>query len=372
MAEGPILSTKKFQTTYLVLEDATVFKGISMGVYGETVGEVVYNTCTASYHEILNDPTYYGQIVAQTFPLVGNRRVIETEEPSKICANGYIVREWCDTPDSSRDGNSLDGYLNECGIVGISGIDTRCLTRKLRDKGYFKGAITPTIERMDDVLSKIREFSVRNAVHAVSIKQAEVYSTPDAEYHISILDYGFSRQMLKSLLRRQLSVTIFPASTPPEKILKAKPNGIVLPNGPGDPDDDMRLIAHIAALINAGIPILAIGLGHQMLALATGMSVKKMLTGHRGSNQPVRIVDSDKVMITSQNHGYDVSLTDKNSVQTIVTMRHVHDDSVEGLLYPDIPAYSVQFQPDDHEGYSDSAWVYDCFLNIMRGVDANG
>lgn len=372
MTEGPVLSTHRFQTTFLVLEDATVFKGISMGVYGETVGEVVYNTCTASYHEILNDPTYYGQIVAQTFPLVCSRRSAEAEEPLRICANGYIVREWCDTSENYIADNSLDGYLKRCGIVGISGIDTRSLTRKLRDKGYFKGAITPTIERMDDVLLKIRGFSVHNAVHAVSIKETEVYPCPSAELHICVIDFGFSRQMLKSFLRRKCSVTVFPADTHPEQILKARPNGIVLPNGPGDPDDDMRLISNISLLIKAGIPILAIGLGHQMLALATGMSVKKMLTGHRGSNQPVRIADSDKVMITSQNHGYDVSVTDKDSVQTIVTMRHVHDDSVEGLLYPDIPAYSVQFQPDDHEGYSDSAWVYDRFLKLMRGGDANG
>ena len=343
---------------YLVLEDGTVFEGFSMGCRGTAVGEIVFNTKTASYQDIMTDPTYYGQIVAQTYPLVGNRGV-QPESSSEIMASGYIVREWCDEPTDARQNLTLDEYLKSRGIVGLCGIDTRRLTRMLRDGGYVKAAITDSLEDKDALLAKIRAYSIAGAVKAVTTKTVQQLPAADETAKMAVLDYGFNRNLVEFLQSRGISLTVFPADTAAETITSGGFDGVMLSDGPGDPDEDMALIETIRTLTKSGLPIFAVGLGHQMLAHACGMRCGKMAHAHRGSNQPVRNLKTRKIMITTQNHGYAV---EKDSIDPAVAdafLENVNDHTVEALRYKQFPALSVQFEPLDGPGLQDTAWVFD-------------
>lgn len=360
------MSGQNRQRAYLVLADGTVFEGYAMGAAGVTVGEVVFNTCTASYQELLSDPTYYGQIVAQTYPLVGNRGV--GQEDAHIMANGYIVREWCDAPTDTHGGVTLDAYLRQRGIVGICGVDTRRLTRVLRDKGYFNGAITDTLADKDALLEKIRAYTISGAVEAVTIREAQHIPCERPRFRVTVLDYGFPRAMLHSLTRRGCELTIVPAATPAERILADRPDGIVYSDGPGDPDDNPALVETIRTLLTAGRPALGIGLGHQMMALAVGGRIVKMAKGHRGSNQPVRICADGRIVVTTQNHGYDVEQGSVSPDVAAVSMVNVNDGSIEGLAYHTFPGLSVQFTPTEAlGGYPETDFVFDAFLAQMEG-----
>lgn len=344
---------------YLVLADGTVFNGFSMGEEGTAYGEVVFNTCTASYGELLSDPTYYGQIVAQTYPLAGNRGVENT--PSKIMANGYIVREWCDI---GSGGQSLDSYLKECGIVGICGIDTRRLTRAIRNKGYMRGAITDSLNDFDELIKNIKCYTISGAVSAVTIKEPQLTNVPDSKYKIAVLDYGFPRKILEAFWNRACSTAVLPACYTKDQVMKFDPDGIFLSDGPGDPDDNPCLIQNIKELEKTGLPIFGIGLGHQMMALAEGFKIEKMEQGHRGSNQPVLICENHNLMVTDQNHGYSV---DKNSIASDlaeVTMININDDSVEGIEYKSFKGFGVQFTPDG-EPLSSTSWIFKKFVDMM-------
>lgn len=353
---------------YLVLADGTVFTGVSMGVEGESIGEVVYNTCADSYQEILTDPTYYGQLVAQTYPLVGNRGL--DCDGGKIVANGYIVREWCDTPE--QGGVTLDEYLKARGVVGISGIDTRRLTRKLRDKGYFNGAITTSLDDFDDLLRRIKNYSVHGAVAAVTTKEKYEVKPENTVYNVAVLDLGFPQSMLNPFLRRGCSLTVFPASTSCEELLSEDPDAVIFPDGPGDPDDDIALVETVKSVIATGKPVIGIGVGHQMMALAVGGHIRKMPKGHRGSNQPVRVAETEKIMVTVQNHGYDVADGSVSEDVAKVMLTNVNDNSVEGLKYFGFPGVSVQFVPGDSEVYSDSSFIYDEFIELVKNSKVEG
>jgi carbamoyl-phosphate synthase small subunit len=352
---------------YLVLEDGTIYKGNSMGKRGETIGEVVFNTCTASYQEILNDPTYYGQIVAQTYPLVGNRGMESQANGSSISANGYIAREWCETPSDIQGGTTLDEYLKNNNIVGIWGIDTRQLTRKIRDKAYFKGSITDTLEELEKLIERINAYSVHGAVIETSIEEPEIFDQETSKYTVVVVDFGFPRSMLNNIIGRGCKVIIVPARTKPAEIMAYKPDGIIFPDGPGDPDDDMVIINNIKELLRHRIPSLGIGVGHQMMAIAAGYTIRKMEKGHRGSNQPVRITGTDKVMVTTQNHGYDVLAYDPSETIAEIIMKNVNDDSIEGLAYTAFTGISTQFLPIEVGNYSDTSWIYDDFIVLMEG-----
>lgn len=352
--------TKK---AYLLLEDGTTFEGFSMGKAGTAIGEVVFNTCTASYEELLSDPTYYGQIVAQTYPLVGNRGVSKGESDSEIMSNGYIVREWCDVP--GGDGLSLNDYLSKRGIVGICGIDTRRLTRALRDKGYMKGAITDDLCDTDALLQRIRAYTISGAVEAVSIKAPEHLGSPDAAFRIAVLDYGFPRATLDALFSRNCAVDVLPASYTAQQVKDLCPDGILLSDGPADPDDNPVLIENIREIIKLGVPIFAIGLGHQMLALASGAKIVKMPQGHRGSNQPVLIKQTGKLMVTNQNHGYSVEPNSVSEETAAVIFTNINDHSIEGLQYKPFAALGVQFTPNGDED-SSTAWIFDRFTEMMQ------
>lgn len=358
---------------YLVLADGTVFSGFSMGAEGSTVGEVVFNTCTSSYREILSDPTYYGQIVAQTYPLAGNTGVEEGDNASDIMANGYIAREWCNAPSVSGDCVTLDEYLKKRGIVGICGIDTRKLTRVLRDKAYVNGAITDNIDDMDRLLLEINKYSVSGAVEAITVKEPIEYKSENGKYKVVVLDYGFPRDMIKSLTGRGCDVTVVPATYSYEQVMSYKPDGIVFSDGPGDPDDNPQIVQTLKQLLESDVACFGIGLGHQMMGLAVGGKIDKMPSGHRGSTQPVKVLSSSRIIVTTQNHGYTVNLesVDKNLAE--VTMVNVNDGSVEGLKYIKGNGISVQFTPVD-EGltFNESAWVYDEFISLMKGGSDNG
>ncbi len=352
--------TKK---AYLLLEDGTTFEGFSMGKTGTAIGEVVFNTCTASYEELLSDPTYYGQIVAQTYPLVGNRGVSKTEHDSEIMSNGYIVREWCDVSDGGE--LSLNDYLLSRGIVGICGIDTRRLTRALRDKGYMKGAITEDLHDTAALLEKIRSYTVSGAVEAVTVKAPEHLGAADAEYRVAVLDYGFPRETLDAFLSRGCAVDLLPASYTAQQVGALCPDGILLSDGPADPDDNPVLIENIREIVKLGVPILAIGLGHQMLAIAAGAEIVKMPQGHRGSNQPVLIAKTGKLMVTNQNHGYCVAKDSVAEETATVIFTNINDRSIEGLQYKHFPAVGVQFTPNGDKD-SSTAWIFDSFAEQMK------
>lgn len=352
---------------YLILEDGIVFEGFSMGKAGTTIGEVVFNTCTSAYTDILSDPTYYGQIVAQTYPLAANRGIKPENHGSEIMSNGYIVREWCDI---CSDGNemNLDDYLKSRDIIGICGIDTRRLTRHLRDKGYVNGAITDSLQNIDDLLEEIKKYTISGAVRDITIKEPVQFKGENVKYNVVAIDYGSPRKQLNAFLLNGCNVTFVPAYTTVDEILKYSPDGIVLCDGPADPDDEPALIDNIQKLSEQNIPIFAIGLGHQMLALATGANIVKMEKGHRGSNQPVIISGTKRIMITDQNHGYAV---DKNSVDSEIAeiiMTNINDGTVEGLKYKKFKGLSVQFTPKGDVDSSTGFIIRD-FFKMMDGEE---
>lgn len=349
---------------YIVLQDKTVFEGYSMGKQGSAIGEVVFNTCSSSYTDILSDPTYYGQIVAQTYPLAANRGVSPQNNDGEIMSNGYIVREWCDV---YSDGNeiNLDEYLKGRGIVGICGVDTRRLTRYLRDKGYVKGAITDSLDNIDDLLEEINNYTISGAVREITIKEPIKMQGQNVKYNVVAVDFGSPRKQLNAFLLNGCNVTLVPAFTTADEIMQYNPDGIVLCDGPADPDDEPQLIKNIAELISKDVPVFAIGLGHQMLALANGYKIIKMEKGHRGSNQPVKVEGTKKIMVTDQNHGYAV---DKNTVSANaeIIMTNINDGTVEGLKYNNFKGLSVQFTPKGDIDSSTGFIIRD-FFKMMDG-----
>ena len=352
----------KNKKAYLVLADGTVFNGISMGKEGTALGEVVFNTCTASYGELLSDPTYYGQIVAQTYPLVGNRGVEKRENGSKIMASGYVVREWCDTGDLGEE--TLDSYLKECGIVGISGIDTRRLTRAVRDKGYMKGAITDNLNDFDMLIKNIKNYTISGAVEAVTVKEPQKFTAENPKCNVAVIDYGSPRRTLDGFLSRGCSLTVVPADFTAEQLKNISPDGIFLSDGPADPDDNPKLIDNIKEFKKLGVPMFGIGLGHQMLALSEDFKIEKMPQGHRGSNQPVVIKSTGKLMVTEQNHGYSVEVSSISADKADITMINVNDGSCEGLEYKNFNGFGVQFTPDSDRD-SSTSWIFDRFVDMM-------
>lgn len=335
---------KNRKKAYLVLADETIFEGYSMGKIGTAIGEVVFNTCTSAYTDILSDPTYYGQIVAQTYPLAANRGIMPENPGNEIMSSGYIVREWCDICSDGAE-VTLDDYLNSRGIVGICGVDTRRLTRHLRNKGYVNGAITESIDNLPQLLEMINSYTISGAVREISIKEPVEMKGENAIYNIVAVDYGSPRKQLNAFLLNGCNVTFVPAFTSVEDIISYNPDGIVLCDGPADPDDEPELIENIKELIKKDIPIFAIGLGHQMLALANGFGIVKMTKGHRGSNQPVKIEGTKKIMITDQNHGYSVDSVSVDREKADIIMTNINDNTVEGIKYKNFKGLSVQFTP---------------------------
>lgn len=384
---------------FLVLADGTVFEGTSIGAEGSTIGETVFTTGMTGYLETLTDPSYFGQIVTQTFPLIGNYGVIPEDFESRKCfVKGYIVRELCSLPSNFRCQSDLDSYLKSQNIVGIAEIDTRALTKKLRESGVMNGMIISGIEKPvieNSLLEKIKAYRVDQSVETVSTstqlseKQNVVKDYPEINHHIFhsdkkikivLWDFGAKYNIPRELEKRNAEVITVPYSYTADDILKLDPDGIMLSNGPGDPADNTGVIAEIAKLAQYNIdaqtsgkkmvPIFGICLGHQLLALARGCKTSKLKYGHRGGNHPVKEVETGRVFITSQNHGYAVQCDNLPSFAKLA-FYNSNDKTCEGITYTDIPAFSVQFHPEACGGPHDTNFLFDKFIqNILTNKEA--
>ena len=411
------------QTAYLILADGTVFEGKSIGASGMTIGETVFTTGMTGYIETLTDPSYYGQIVTQTFPLIGNYGVMPPDfESTKSWVRGYVVRELCDQPSNFRCEGDLNSFLKEQGIIGICGIDTRALTKRLREAGVMNGMIVSGKNaenlRPEELLPKIKDYQITNAVQMVQTnKEGEASpcapassaspavasatlsagDNPRNAPHVVLFDFGAKLNIQRELEKRGCKVSVVPYTTTADQVIKMAPDGIMLSNGPGDPAENVGVIEEIKKLCEwnkkcviprldrgistsqtvldcrvkpdndtkyKSIPIFGICLGHQMLALARGAKTCKLKYGHRGGNHPCKDTETNRVYITSQNHGYAVENT---SLPPYAKMSffNVNDGTVEGINYTDIPAFSVQFHPEACGGPHDTNFLFDRFMQLI-------
>lgn len=348
---------------YLILADGTVFEGLSAGAEGETIGEAVFTTAVVGYMETITDPSYYGQLVTQTFPLIGNYGTMRVDaESPKPELFGYIVREMDGEGSNFRNEGPLDTYLKEHNIVGISGIDTRQLTRILRESGVMNAMITPSKSNLPEKLKNIKTFRIKNAVENTSCREKTVIG--DGKHRVVLWDFGAKGNIERELVKRDCTVIRVPAFYTAEQILAEKPDGIMLSNGGGNPADNVGIIEELKKLNEHNLPTFGICLGHQLLALSYGGKTKKLKYGHRGANQPVTDLQTKRTYITSQNHGYTVI---PKSLPETAELRYVNanDRTCEGLDYIDRPAFSVQFHPESHGGPHDTEFLFDRFVAMM-------
>lgn len=398
----------------LVLANGLVFEGRAFGAEGTVIGETVFTTGMNGYLETLTDPSYYGQIVTQTFPLIGNYGDIKQDyESSKCNLKGYIVREWCDEPSNFRCNGDIDSYLKSQNIIGLYDIDTRRLTKILREVGVMNGMIISgnskdSIEAFaalkDEkkkavLLEKIKSYKIEKAVESVTgsatgvEEPADVVFTESAKYRfvpvtadgtkindekeamkagkgkkVVLWDFGAKANIRRELLKRGLEVVTVPCSYTAEQIMALNPDGIMLSNGPGDPAENVSIIEEIKKITKTGIPIFGICLGHQLLALANGAKTMKLKYGHRGANQPVKYTKTGRVYITSQNHGYAVK-NDCLPEGTVESFVNTNDGTCEGVTYTKIPAFSVQFHPEACSGPLDANFLFDEFVKLINNHD---
>ncbi|MBO5209843.1 MAG: carbamoyl phosphate synthase small subunit [Lachnospiraceae bacterium] len=389
---------------FLILEDGTVFEGTHIGAQKEIISEIVFNTSMVGYLEVLTDPSYAGQAVCMTYPLIGNYGICEDDMESKQpWAEGFIVRELSRIPSNFRCEKTIQEFLEERGVPGIAGIDTRALTKILRDKGTMNGMITTNENyQLEDIIPKLKEYTTGKVVEKVTceskydlkgsksladngpISGSSQFNKADFEkgirepkpsmirkingsgLRVALLDLGAKKNIMRSLTARGCDVTVYPASTTAEEIIADKPDGIMLSNGPGDPKECTGVIEELKKLYQSDIPIFAICLGHQLMALATGADTFKMKYGHRGANHPVKDVVTGKVYISSQNHGYVVD-TDKLDPKVATTaFINVNDGTNEGLVYTNKDIFTVQFHPEACSGPQDSGDLFERFISMMR------
>lgn len=361
---------------YLILEDGTTFTGRSIGSTKDVISEIVFNTSMTGYLEVLTDSSYAGQAVVMTYPLIGNYGICREDMEAKVSnTDGFIVRELSRLGSNFRNEQSIQDFLVEQDIPGIEGIDTRALTKILREKGTMNGMITTKMpENMEEALAKIKDYSVRGVVDKVTTKEIVSYRPGDlntdsnvsVSKKVAILDVGTKFNIARCLLKRGCEVTIFPARTNPEDILAINPDGIMLTNGPGDPKECTEVIQNLKSLYQSDVPIFAICLGHQLMALATGCDTEKMKYGHRGANHPVKDLETGRVYISSQNHGYMVKEDSVPSDIAEVAFINVNDKTVEGLKYKNKNIFTVQFHPEACAGPKDSEVLFDRFIKMME------
>lgn len=350
---------------FLILEDGHVFTGTAIGADKEIISEIVFNTSMTGYLEVLTDPSYAGQAVVMTYPLIGNYGICyEDMESKRPWPDGYIVRELSRMPSNFRSQGTIQEFLEKNEIPGICGIDTRALTQLLREKGTMNGMITRREDfDLEEILPKLKAYSPTGVVMATTCKEREVL--PGDGYKVALLDLGAKKNIGDSLHKRGCEVTIYPADTKAEDILAANPDGIMLSNGPGDPKECTEIIKEIKKLYDSNVPIFAICLGHQLMALANGLDTHKMKYGHRGGNHPVKDLKTGRVYITSQNHGYVVDTDKLDPKVAVPAFVNVNDGTNEGLSYTGKNIFTVQYHPEACPGPQDSAYLFDRFLDMM-------
>lgn len=352
---------------FLILEDGTVFEGTSIGSTKDMISEIVFNTSMTGYLEVLTDPSYAGQAVVMTYPLIGNYGITPDMESKKAWPDGYIVRELSRMPSNFRCEGTIQDFLKEQDIPGIAGIDTRALTKILREKGTMNGMITTNENyNLDEVLPKLHAYKVGDVVSNVTC--SEKYVLEGNGPKVALMDFGAKNNIARSLNDRGCEVTVYPANTPAEEIISANPDGIMLSNGPGDPADCTSIIKEIRKLYDSDIPIFAICLGHQLMALANGGKTYKLKYGHRGGNHPVKDLQTGRVYISSQNHGYAVDADSIPESVAVPAFVNVNDKTNEGMSYVGKNIFTVQFHPEACPGPQDSGYLFDRFMDMMGGT----
>jgi carbamoyl-phosphate synthase small subunit len=354
---------------FLILEDGNVFTGESIGAQKEVISEIVFNTGMTGYLEVLTDPSYAGQGVVMTYPLIGNYGICyEDMESHRPWVDAFIVRELSRIPSNFRNEESIQSFLTRNEIPGIAGIDTRALVKLLRSKGTMNGMITTEENyQLEEVMARIHQYKVEKVVAKTTCVEKRVLPPlGEMKYRVALMDYGLKNNIPRSLVKRGCEVTIYPAFTKAEEVLKEKPDGIMLSNGPGDPKECKEIIAEVKKMFDSDVPIFAICLGHQLLALANGGDTQKMKYGHRGANHPVKDLKTGRVYISTQNHGYMVMEDSIGDGIAEVSFVNVNDKTVEGLHYLGKNVFSVQFHPEACAGPMDSEFLFDEFINMME------
>ncbi len=349
---------------YICLENGDIFEGKSFGSKGEILGELVFTTGMGGYIETLTDPSYFGQIVIQTFPLIGNYGFIDEDMESKGSAvSAYIVREYCDSPSNFRCDSSLERFLKDNNIVGVYDVDTRELTKVIRESGVMNAVITSNPQNAD--IEKIKEYKITKAVKTVSCQKPYMCASEEHKHNVVLIDYGTKKNIVRELNKRGCNVAVVPYDTKAEDILSLNPDGIMLSNGPGDPAENIEAIEELKKLVGKK-PIFAICLGHQLLALSQGAETTKLKYGHRGVNQPVKNLETGRTFISSQNHGYAVVNETVEAAGGTVSFINANDETCEGIDYKDKKAFSVQFHPEACSGPLDTRFIFDKFITMME------
>lgn len=351
---------------FLILEDGHIFEGKSVGCTEEIISEIVFNTSMTGYLEVLTDPSYAGQAVCMTYPLIGNYGICyEDMEANKPWQSGFITREIAKVPSNFRNQEALVDFLIQNHITGIEGVDTRAITKILREKGTMRGLITTDEHyNIDNVIARLKKYEIGDVVRLTTCKEVEHYK--GSNYRVAVIDLGAKKNIIRELTNRDCDVTVYPSFTKAEVIIDSKPDGIMLTNGPGDPKTNVAVIEEIKKLFATKIPIFAICLGHQLLALANGADTEKMKYGHRGANHPVKDLKTGKVYISTQNHGYVVKEATIDRDIAEVSFVNVNDGTVEGVHYLGKNVQTVQFHPEACAGPLDTNYLFDEFINMME------
>ncbi len=362
---------------YVALEDGRVFEGVSFGAEGKQSAEVVFNTSMTGYQEILTDPSYTGQIITMTYPLIGNYGTNNEDIESRgIFCSGFIVREYCEYPSNFRSTQTLGDYLKANNIPGITDIDTRALTKHIRTAGAMRGIIAAGDYNPIELVKEAQAAPMlegRDLVSQVSTTEKYIFAEPcywineekNKKYNVAVYDYGVKKNILRCLYSLGCNVTVYPATAKPEEILKDNPDGIFLSNGPGDPEAVTYAIDNVRELIGKK-PIMGICLGHQISALALGGKTYKLKFGHRGANHPVRDESTKRIEITSQNHGFSVDMNSFPKTIAEVTHINLNDNTVEGLRHKTEPLFSVQYHPESSAGPHDADYLFTRFIKMME------
>ena len=364
ISKGKVMSMK----AYLILEDGFTAAGEARGAFHPTTCEIVFNTSMTGYLEVLTDPSYAGQGIIMTYPLIGNYGVCPDDyESISPKASAFIVKELCDTPSNFRCAESFEETLIKNNIPCLAGVDTRSIVKRLRDHGTMRGMLTDDISDMEGCMKKIRAYKHNRLVESVSINEKKVFGSENSGPKIALMDFGYKRNIVRSLVSRNCTVTAYPCNVSADEIINSNADGVMLTNGPGDPQDCKGIISEIGKLFDYGIPIFAICLGHQLTALSQGADTERLKYGHRGANHPVKFLSEDRTYITSQNHGY-VVVPDSLPKYAQVSHINVNDGTVEGIVYSGKPVFTVQFHPEASPGPHDTSFLFDRFIEMIGGA----